>query len=110
LQPSFALTGAPAQPAAVGRIYRDATTGQWQMLAANMKPAPTGKTYELWFVPAAGKPVRAGIFDVDPEGIGQLTVTIPPDIGPIAKAAVTDEPAGGTDQPTGNFQILGNVE
>jgi anti-sigma-K factor RskA len=110
LQPSFALAGAPAQPAATGRIYRDAAMNKWQMLAANLKPSAPGKTYELWFVPAAGKPVRAATFDPDASGVARLTVDVPQEIGAIAKAAVTDEPVGGTDQPTGHFQILGTVE
>jgi anti-sigma-K factor RskA len=103
------LGGADPQKEAAGRIFWDRKNARWTLFAANMKPAGEGKTYELWFITADQKKIRAGTFDVDASGEGSLTVRVPEGIGEIALAAVTDEPAGGVDQPTGSIQLVGKV-
>jgi hypothetical protein len=103
------LGGAEPQKEAAGRIWWDRKRGEWTFYAANMKPAGEGKTYELWFITADKKKIRAGIFDVDASGEGSLTTRVPEGIGEIALAAVTDEPAGGVDQPTGSIQLVGKI-
>jgi len=68
--------------------------------ADQMPSMPSARTLQLWFVPKTGKPVSAAIFH--PDASGQIAfvapVTIPRD--EIAALAVTDEPAGGSPQPT----------
>jgi anti-sigma-K factor RskA len=103
------LGGGEPQKEAAGRIFWDRKNAEWTFYAANMKPAGAGKTYELWFITADQKKVRAGIFDVDAQGEATLTVPVPATLGEIALAAVTDEPAGGVDQPTGSIQLVGKV-
>ena len=41
------------------------------------------------------------MFNVDAKGRAYLNVSVPAGLGPLAAAAVTDEPLGGVDQPTG---------
>lgn len=103
------LEGQGSQPDAAARIFWDRQRGVWQLFASNLAPAGAGKTYELWFITADQRKVRAGIFDVDAEGESALEVRVPADLGTIALAAVTDEPAGGTDQPTGSIHLLGKL-
>jgi len=68
--------------------------------ADQMPSMPSSRTLQLWFVPKSGKPVSAAIFH--PDTSGQIAfvapVTIP--LNEIAALAVTDEPAGGSPQPT----------
>jgi anti-sigma-K factor RskA len=68
--------------------------------ADQMPSMPSARTLQLWFVPKSGKPVSAAIFH--PDSAGQIAfvapVTIP--LNEIAALAVTDEPAGGSPQPT----------
>jgi anti-sigma-K factor RskA len=68
--------------------------------ADQMPSMPSARTLQLWFVPKLGKPVSAAIFH--PDSAGQIAfvapVTIP--LNEIAALAVTDEPAGGSPQPT----------
>lgn len=90
-----------------GRLFWDQDRGVWHFYASGMKPAGEGKTYELWFITKDQKKVPAGLFNVDSSGQTVLTVPLPPDIGPLAMAAVTDEPAGGVPQPTGSIQLVG---
>jgi anti-sigma-K factor RskA len=108
-QPSFSLASVPKNGAAAGKVYVDKQSSQWMLATSNLPKLSPGKTYELWFLPASGAPVRAGIFDVNANGSGTVIVNVPDNIGPIAKAAVTDEPAGGTSAPTGSLQIAGAV-
>jgi anti-sigma-K factor RskA len=103
------LAGAEAQPDAFGQILWDEQKRQWHVFFSGMKPAGVGKTYELWFVTSDGKKVPAGLFDADPNGRAALSVGLPPDLGMLAMAAVTDEPISGSPQPTGNFQLVGQI-
>lgn len=103
------LDSAGPQPGAWGRILWDRDRGAWHLFAHGLKSAGPGKTYELWFITAAEEKIPAGTFDVDHLGRATMLVNLPPGIGRIAVAAVTDEPAGGSPQPTGAIQLVGSV-
>jgi len=103
------LEGQASQPEAAARIFWDRSRGTWRLFASNLRSPGAGKTYELWFITADQRKVRAGTFDVDASGEGSLEAAVPPELGAIALAAVTDEPAGGVDQPTGSIHLLGKL-
>jgi anti-sigma-K factor RskA len=98
------------QPQALGRVFIDADDKKWYFFTSGMKPAPTGKTYELWMI-AAGQKLPAGTFEVNADGSATLLGNVPslPSGSPVT-VAVTDEPAGGVTVPTGQIQILGTVQ
>ncbi len=96
------------QPHAVANLLWDQKQQQWAIVTFGMTPAAPGETYELWFVPVTGAPVAAGTFDVDSSGNGSLCVAIPPGIGPLKMAAVTNE-KGRVEQPRGSFQVAGSL-
>ena len=98
------------QPNAIANLLWDQKKNQWAILTKGMTPAAPGQTYELWFVTEAGAKIAAGTFDVDASGTGSLKVPIPSNIGELKLAAVTNEKTGGASQPTGDFQMLGNVD
>jgi hypothetical protein len=102
------MKGTADAPKALADISWDKARGVWYFYATGLPPAASGKTYELWFV-AGDKKVRAGIFDVTPAGEGSLVASIPADLGPLTLAAVTDEPAGGSVQPTGKFWLTAAI-
>ena len=68
--------------------------------ADQMPSMPSARTLQLWFVPKNGKPVSAAIFH--PDASGQIALVAPVTIpkNEIAALAITDEPAGGSPQPT----------
>jgi len=71
-------------------------------------PAPPDKSYQLWLVPADGKPISAGILAPATGAGSEMFVSVPR--GTQAKAfAVTEEPAGGSPQPTGPKILVGGV-
>jgi anti-sigma-K factor RskA len=104
------LAGSNPQPKARGRIFWDADDGYWHVYVFNLAPPAAGKTYELWFIGNDGRKTRAGLFDVYNNGDANLVVKVPGDLGPLAAAAVTDENAGGADQPTGTIQLVGKIQ
>ena len=104
------LQGSAAQPPARARVFWDQPRNAWHFYATNLKPLSEGRTYELWLINDAQKKIPAGTFRVDPSGDATLLAYAPPDAGRIAAVAVTEEPAGGTPQPTGTIQLLGKIE
>ena len=102
-----ALGGLKPSPAAHGRMWWNREAGGL-FVAAGLPAAPGGKTYQLWAI-ASGKPVSAGIFDVDAGGSATLPVKPLPSLGDIEMFAVTLEPAGGLPQPSGEMYLAGKV-
>ena len=68
--------------------------------ADQMPSIPAARTLQLWFVPKSGKPLSAAIFR--PDTMGQIALVAPVTMpqNEIAALAITDEPAGGSPQPT----------
>jgi len=102
------LAGA-SQPKARGRILWDLDKNKWHVYVFDLQPLPAGKEYELWFITVDQKKVPAGLFSVNNDGKGSLVVDVPRKLGPIALAAITDEPRGGSPQPTGTIQLAGKA-
>lgn len=103
------LGGTAVQPSAAARVLWDRDANRWHLVVAAMQPLPTGRTYELWFITSDQRKVAAGTFDIGVDGTAELTVEIPPGIGEITLAAITDEPTGGSEQPTGQIQAVGTI-
>ena len=98
------------QPAARGQVWWDHDSRQWRVNVSNLSQTATDREYELWLIPANGKPIRSQTFKVRAGGRSTIVVNVPPDVGPAAVAAITDEPLGGSDQPTGNIHLAGSFE
>jgi anti-sigma-K factor RskA len=103
---SVVLAGLGPSPGAKGRTYVNPSTRDALFYAFDLPSLPADKTYELWFI-AAGKPVAAGTFDVDPRGTGTVRVERVTDASQIQAWAVTIERRGGVPQPTGAMVLKG---
>jgi hypothetical protein len=95
---------------AAGRIFWDRQRNLWHMYVFDLAPPPEGREFELWFITPEQEKIPAGLFRVDASGSGKLTVQVPPGLERIALAAITDEPIGGSPQPTGTIRLVGKVE
>ncbi len=74
---------------------------------AQLPPLSADKVYQMWLVPANGAPISAGIFLPPAPGQSHVwTAELPSNTEPRA-FAVTIEPSGGVDQPTGPKVLLG---
>jgi anti-sigma-K factor RskA len=91
---AFALTGADGQ--LVVTPERDAA-----LIVNGLALAPAGKTYEAWVI-QDDTPQPAGIF---PGGGTQTAFALTRAVPEGATVAVTIEPAGGVDAPTGDVQF-----
>jgi anti-sigma-K factor RskA len=87
---AMTLEGAGAQAAMVptdeGSVF----------VARDMQAAPSGRTYQLWFIDD-GTPTSGGTFDVED---GFATLSTDRSLEGIDAVAVTLEPAGGSRRPT----------
>jgi anti-sigma-K factor RskA len=90
------------------RMYWNRTTGQVILAAFQLPPAPQGRTYQLWGIAKTGAPVSLGTFNTSPTGEGRHVGTAPSGLT-IAVGAVTEEPAGGSPQPTSTPFLVGQV-
>jgi anti-sigma-K factor RskA len=95
------------QPKASGAVAWDMDHHEWHVAVFNLAPLPPGKEYELWIIPPGKAPMPSKTFTVDASGSATLIVSVPADLGTIATAAITDEPAGGVPAPTGKIQLAG---
>jgi len=83
------------------------------VIAANGIPMPAqGHEYQLWMVPKEGKgaPISAGVYM--PDAAGQVLTVAPPapNMADMAAIAVTEEPMGGSTQPTSKPMWVGPLK
>jgi len=92
-----------------GRLLRDEERRVWQLYAFALAPLPRGRTYELWLITADDRKIPAGIFDAGADGRASHRVSLAPAVGEVVATAVTDEPAGGSPQPTGSIRLVATL-
>ena len=77
--------------------------------AFNLKPAAPGRTYQLWLI-KDGKPVPSRLFNADPDEHGLVWgIELPENTKGVSALAITDEPAGGSPQPTTTPFLVGEL-
>jgi anti-sigma-K factor RskA len=70
-------------------------------LTCEQMPAmPAALTLQLWSVPKNGRPMSVAIFHPDSQGQIAIVAPVNMPMNEIAMLAVTEEPAGGSPQPT----------
>jgi len=70
------------------------------VMSAGMPQMPSTMTLQLWMVPKKGSPMSVGIFRPDPAGHVMMVAATGEPITEIAALAISEEPAGGSAQPT----------
>ena len=75
--------------------------------AAGLPATPPGKTYELWWITKEHGPVAAGLFQAEDGHPVVAPVSLPPAGEHVLLSAVTLEPAGGVNKPTGAMYLKG---
>ena len=109
LQPGVSLTTltATGQTPPVVQVYWDRIRHTAILHTLRLPPAPAGRTYQLWLLPKAGKPIPSRLFNTEAAG-RQLVTDIPvPADQNVAGFALTLEPAGGSPQPTSTPIVAG---
>jgi anti-sigma-K factor RskA len=99
------MHGTTNAPEAMATVYWGESSEHVYVKVNKMKELDSNNQYQLWAI-IDGKPVDAGVFDADDEGMVKMK-----NIGKGATTfAVTIEPRGGNTSPTlGTMQVAGNV-
>jgi anti-sigma-K factor RskA len=77
--------------------------------AAGLSPTAAGRVYQLWFIPKGGAPIPSVTFTVDASGTALITSITVPGGQELASAALTEEPTGGSPQPTTAPFLVGTL-
>ena len=99
------LAGQPLAPRASARVlWNDAA--EMVFIATGLPSLPAGDVYQLWFV-LPDAPVSAALLEPDDDGDATVTLEVPAIVTLPAVMAMTVEPAGGVEAPTGDLYLLG---
>lgn len=78
--------------------------------AANLPDLPKDKQFQLWFLRSQDpKVVNAGTFVPDDQARAMVEFTDPTEVSSLTGIAVTDEPKGGSTEPTGTKLMVGTI-
>lgn len=96
-------------PSASGLLAINAGGTEAVLMVSGLPAPAAGKVYELWWIGAVSGPVRAALFRTGPSGFAAMVSPPPPAHESLVASAVTLEPAGGVDKPTGEAYLKGAV-
>lgn len=102
------MTATNVAPRAHARLSYNRRTGVIELTVSDMPPLPVGKTYQLWLL-IGGSPVSAGTFNIWPGGRAMMHGQLAADALEASAFAVTLEPAGGSNKPTGPKYLMGSA-
>jgi anti-sigma-K factor RskA len=101
---NLAATGKPP----TARLFWNPARRVIVIAVFDLPPAPSGRTYQLWAIATGKAPVSLGVFDTRPDGRLTAAMAVPADLV-FQVTAVTEEPAGGSPQPTQSPFLIGEV-
>lgn len=99
------LSGTDQPPSA--RLYWNTATSTMLVAVFDVPAAAAGRTYQLWGIPEGANPVSLGTFQTGPDGTA-VALYQAPDGAQFQLGAVTEEPAGGSPQPTSAPFLVGS--
>jgi len=102
------FNGTTVQPQAYGQLIADPNSTSAVMVVTRLAPLQTGIVYQVWLI-QGDTPTSAGLLTVDTEGQGVLLLVSETTIGSFDALGISVEPAGGSQQPTGDIVVLGNL-
>lgn len=76
-----------------------AQTSTALLISENLPALNPDRAYQLWGIQGE-TPVSVGVFQVDEQGVGVLVFNAEQPLSSYDLVAITDEPAGGSEQPT----------
>jgi anti-sigma-K factor RskA len=97
----------PPAPDASGIVAVAPARNQAVLQVAGLPQPPPGKEYELWWIGSKSGPVKAALFAPAAHGEAIVASTLPPPGEQLLAGAITLEPAGGVDKPTGAMYLKG---
>ena len=92
------------------RVFWNPSRHRVVMAVFDLPPAPAGRIYQLWAIQTGKAPVSLGIFNTAPDGRLTTSLDVPPALVAFDVTAVTEEPAGGSPQPTQQPFLVGKLQ
>jgi anti-sigma-K factor RskA len=102
------FNGTTVQPQAYGQLIADPNSTSAVMVVTRLAPLQTGIVYQVWLI-QGDTPTSAGLLTVDADGQGVLLLISEATIGSFDALGISIEPEGGSQQPTGDIVVLGNL-
>jgi anti-sigma-K factor RskA len=102
------MLGSEAAPQAVAQLFFQPGETRAGLVVSGLPPLPDNRAYQLWFVHPNETRYDGGVFNVDSGGQAMVVIEAPADYAPGWRCGVTEEPAGGSDHPTGRNVMLGS--
>jgi anti-sigma-K factor RskA len=91
------------------QVFRDRIRNRLIIHAFRLTPAPAGRAYQLWILPKVGNPIPSRVFNSEADGHALAEgIEIPANVI-VNGFAITQEPAGGSPQPTSAILLYGKV-
>lgn len=91
------------------QFFWNVKQGRGLLHAFRLKPAAAGRSYQVWLI-KDGKPVPSRVFNADADDHGLVwSIEMPKDTKGVTAIAITDEPAGGSKQPTTTPFLVGEL-
>ena len=91
------------------RVFWNPSRHRVVIAVFDLPPAPAGRTYQLWAIQTGKAPVSLGIFNTAPDGRLTTALDVPPALVAFDVTAVTEEPVGGSPQPTQQPFLVGKL-
>lgn len=102
------LAGLPPSPSATGTVALNHSQGTAMLEVNGLPPTPDDKQYEVWWIGEKRGPLRAGIFEPLSHGATIVALDLPPPGEVVLASAITLEPRGGVDKPSGAMYLKGD--
>src|SRR5262249_35287213 len=102
------LAGMPPAPKASATLAYSRSHRTCLFEAAGLPAAPADKIYGVWWIGQHSGPMKAGLFRPNPQGMVRMGLAMPPEGEQMLASAVTLEPSGGTEKPTGSMYLKGD--
>jgi anti-sigma-K factor RskA len=98
----------PAAPSAAGTVALNRAAGTAMIQVSGLPPTPDDKEYEVWWIGEKQRPLRAGLLDPANHGATIVSLDLPPPGEVVLASAITLEPRGGVEKPSGAMYLKGD--
>lgn len=94
---------------ATARVLVDPATGNAALVVADLGSLDAEQVYELWAIRGSRPPQPAGLFTVSADRSAAVRLPLVANSGEVTAFAVSIEPKGGSQSPTGPIVLVGAV-
>jgi len=102
------LAGLAPAISATGTVALNRAQAAAMLHVSGLPPVPDGRIYEVWWIGAKRGPLKAGLFEPLSQGATIVALDLPPPNEVVLASAVTLEPTGGSEKPTGAMYLKGD--